>query len=63
VLVPGYLPILLWAVPVIVFAQVLRPRGLVDLGAFCGAFIVAFWLALWPMLRRRWRDAIVAATP
>lgn len=59
VLLPGYLPIALWTVPVIVFAQALDPRGLLGLGVFCAATLAALWLTLLPMLRERWRRILV----
>jgi O-antigen/teichoic acid export membrane protein len=55
VLVPGYLPIAAWAVPVVVLAQALDPHSLLGLGAFCAIALAALWLALLPLLRERWR--------
>jgi O-antigen/teichoic acid export membrane protein len=55
VLVPGYLPILAWAVPVVLLSHVLRPQGLVGLGAFCAFALAALWLGCLPLLRARWR--------
>jgi O-antigen/teichoic acid export membrane protein len=69
VLVPGYLPIAVWTVPVLALARALDPQGLVGLGAFCGATLALLWLALLPMLRARWRhlilddDRLAAAVP
>jgi O-antigen/teichoic acid export membrane protein len=58
VLVPGYLPIAVWAIPVIVLERVLDPSGLLGVGFFCVVSLVALWLALLPMLRARWRRAL-----
>jgi uncharacterized membrane protein len=55
VLVPGYLPVAAWTVPVVVLAWVLEPTGILGLGAFCALGLAALWLALLPMLRARWR--------
>lgn len=55
VLVPGYLPIAAWTLPVIVLAQALHPTGLIGLGLFCAVALAALWLALLPTLRSRWR--------
>jgi O-antigen/teichoic acid export membrane protein len=55
VLAPVYLPILVWTVPVVVLAEVLRPQGLLALGAFCALTLGALWLAFLPLLRARWR--------
>jgi O-antigen/teichoic acid export membrane protein len=59
VLLPGYLPILVWTVPVAVLAQVLDPRGLLDLGAFCMLALAVLWGLLAPTLRLRWRRMLV----
>ncbi len=59
VLVPGYLPVAVWTVPVIALAQALHPTGLIDLGLFCAACLAALWLALLPTLRARWRRMLV----
>jgi O-antigen/teichoic acid export membrane protein len=56
VLLPGYLPIAAWTVPVVLLAQLLEPAGLLGVGAFCASALVALWLALLPMLRARWRS-------
>jgi O-antigen/teichoic acid export membrane protein len=61
VLVPGYLPILAWAAPVVALARVLQPAGLLGLGAFCAIALAGLWLALLPMLRVRWRRLGVSA--
>jgi O-antigen/teichoic acid export membrane protein len=59
VLAPGYLPIVAWVAPVALLADALRPRGLIELGAFCAIALAALWLALLPMLRTRWRRMLV----
>jgi O-antigen/teichoic acid export membrane protein len=59
VLLPGYLPIVAWTVPVVVLAQALHPRGLLGLGAFCALALAALWLALMPTLRARWRRMLI----
>jgi O-antigen/teichoic acid export membrane protein len=59
VLVPGYLPIVLWAVPVVALAQALHPRGVLGLGSFCAVALATLWLALLPMLRARWRRMLI----
>jgi O-antigen/teichoic acid export membrane protein len=59
VLLPGYLPILLWTVPVALLAQVLDPRGLLGLGVFCTLALAALWGLLAPTLRLRWRRMLV----
>jgi O-antigen/teichoic acid export membrane protein len=56
---PGYLPIAVWAVPVVALAHALDPQGLLDLGVFCALALAALWLALLPMLRARWRRLLV----
>jgi O-antigen/teichoic acid export membrane protein len=56
VLIPGYLPIAAWTIPVLIGAWTLRPSGLLGLGAFCTITLAALWLALIPMLRARWRS-------
>jgi O-antigen/teichoic acid export membrane protein len=68
VLIPGYLPIAVWTIPVLGGAWTLRPSGLLGLGAFCATAVAVLWLALLPMLRTRWRsigsvDDLIAATP
>jgi O-antigen/teichoic acid export membrane protein len=63
VLAPGYVPVVVWAIPVIVLADVLDPRGLVGLGAFCAFALAALWLALLPVLRARWRRMLVDDRP
>ncbi len=68
VLIPGYLPVAVWSVPVIVCYRALHPGGLLGLGAFCATALAALWLALLPMLRASWRsigmtDQIVAGAP
>jgi O-antigen/teichoic acid export membrane protein len=59
VLVPGYLPIALWAIPVVALAQALHPRGVLGLGAFCAVALTVLWLALLPMLRAHWRRMLI----
>jgi O-antigen/teichoic acid export membrane protein len=59
VLLPGYLPIVLWAVPVVALAQALHPRGLLSLGSFCAVALATLWLALSPLLRARWRRLLI----
>jgi O-antigen/teichoic acid export membrane protein len=59
VLLPGYAPIAVWCIPVVVLAQTLQPQGLLGVGAFCAITIAALWLALLPMLRMRWRRMLV----
>jgi O-antigen/teichoic acid export membrane protein len=59
VLIPGYLPIAVWAVPVVVATQALHPSGLLGLGAFCAIALAALWGALTPVLRARWRRMLV----
>jgi O-antigen/teichoic acid export membrane protein len=59
VMVPAYLPIAAWSVPVALLAHVLRPEGLLGLGAFCAVALGALWLALLPMLRARWRRMLI----
>jgi O-antigen/teichoic acid export membrane protein len=59
VLIPGYLPIAVWTVPVIVFARVFAPTSLLELGAFCAAALTALWLSLLPMLRTRWQHMLI----
>ncbi len=68
VLVPGYLPILAWTLPVVALANALNPSGLIGLGLFCGVALAALWLALLPTLRVRWQrmlvdDRLSAAVP
>ncbi len=63
VLLPGYLPILAWTVPVLVLARVLAPHGLLGLGVFCASALAALWLALLPMLRTRWRRILIDDRP
>jgi O-antigen/teichoic acid export membrane protein len=65
---PGYLPIAVWTIPVVVGAWRLQPNGLLGLGAFCATALTVLWLALLPMLRARWRsigsiEEIPAVTP
>lgn len=59
VLLPGYLPVAAWVVPVFVLARALDPHGVLGLGAFCALALAALWLALLPMLRTRWRRMLV----
>jgi O-antigen/teichoic acid export membrane protein len=59
VLIPGYLPIALWTVPVLALARTLHPTGLLGLGAFCTIALLTLWLALLPMLRDRWREMLI----
>jgi len=63
VLAPGYAPVVLWAIPVTVLADVFDPRGLVGVGAFCAFALAALWLALLPMLRTRWRRMLIDDRP
>jgi O-antigen/teichoic acid export membrane protein len=68
VLIPGYLPIAVWTIPILVGIWALHPSGLLGLGAFCAIALGVLWLALLPMLRATWRsigsaDQIPAATP
>ncbi len=59
VLVPGYLPIVVWTIPVAALADVLDPRSLLELGAFCALALAALWLAVLPILRTRWRRMLI----
>jgi O-antigen/teichoic acid export membrane protein len=59
VLAPGYLPIAAWSIPVLVLAQLLQPRGLLELGAFCATALAGLWLALLPTLRARWQRMLI----
>ena len=59
VLAPGYLPIAVWAAPVIILAWALNPEGLLELGAFCAAALGVLWLFFMPMLRKRWRTMLI----
>jgi len=63
VLAPGYLPIAAWAIPVTVLADVLDPRGAVELATFCTVALASLWLALLPMLRARWRRMLIDDVP
>jgi O-antigen/teichoic acid export membrane protein len=69
VLVPSYLPIAVWTVPLVVLKLVLNPSGLLGVGVFCAFALAALWLALLPMLRVRWRrlgqvdPGVAAAVP
>jgi O-antigen/teichoic acid export membrane protein len=68
VLIPGYLPVILWTAPVLASDLTLHPSGLLGVGAFCTVALGVLWLALVPMLRASWRsiglaDQIVATTP
>ncbi len=56
VLIPGYLPVAVWTIPVLAGDLTLHPSGLLGLGAFCGVSLAVFWLALLPMLRASWRS-------
>jgi O-antigen/teichoic acid export membrane protein len=55
VLLPGYLPIALWTVPVVLTDWALHPSGIFGLGAFCTVALMVLWLALLPLLLARWR--------
>jgi O-antigen/teichoic acid export membrane protein len=59
VLLPGYVPIVLWTLPVLVLARTLNPHGLIDLGLFCAFALAGLWLALLPTLRARWRHMLI----
>jgi O-antigen/teichoic acid export membrane protein len=59
VLIPGYLPIAAWTLPVMGLARVLQPHGVLQLGAFCALALLALWMALLPILRARWRGLLV----
>jgi O-antigen/teichoic acid export membrane protein len=59
VLLPGYLPIAVWAVPVVVLTYVLHPSGLLGLGVFCSLALATLWISLLPLLRGRWRRMLV----
>jgi O-antigen/teichoic acid export membrane protein len=59
VLLPGYLPIAVWALPVFILAQALEPSGLLGLAVFCTLVLAALWLAFLPALRARWRRMLV----
>jgi O-antigen/teichoic acid export membrane protein len=59
VLLPGYLPIAVWTVPVVVLAQTLHPHGLLGLGAFCALALAALWGAMVPTLRARWQHMLI----
>jgi O-antigen/teichoic acid export membrane protein len=61
VLLPGYLPIVLWAAPTVALALVLEPSGILGLSAFCALALAALWLGLAPTLRTRWRNALSEA--
>ena len=68
VLIPGYLPVALWTIPVLAGDLALRPSGLLGLGVFCAVALGVLWLALLPMLRASWRsiglaDQIVGTAP
>jgi O-antigen/teichoic acid export membrane protein len=54
-LLPAYLPVAVWTVPVVALADLLHPRGLIGLGAFCAVALGVLWLAFLPLLRARWR--------
>jgi O-antigen/teichoic acid export membrane protein len=56
VLIPGYLPLAAWSIPVVVGNWMLHPSGLLGLGAFCAVALAILWLALLPLLRARWRS-------
>jgi O-antigen/teichoic acid export membrane protein len=59
VLVPGYLPIVVWSIPVILLARALDPHGLLGVGGFSAVALAALWLALLPTMRARWRRMLV----
>jgi O-antigen/teichoic acid export membrane protein len=59
VLIPGYLPIAAWTVPVVVLAHAFNPSGLLGLGCFCALTLSALWLALLPRLRARWGSLLI----
>ena len=63
VLLPGYLPIAIWSIPVLAFVQALDPRGLLDLAIFCTLALAALWLALLPGMRARWRRLLTEDMP
>jgi O-antigen/teichoic acid export membrane protein len=68
VLIPGYVPVILWTIPVLACELTLHPSGLLGVGAFCAVALGVLWLALLPMLRASWRsiglaDQIAGTTP
>lgn len=55
VLLPGYLPLAIWTIPLLIGDLLLHPSGLFGLAVFGGVSLAVFWLALLPMLRASWR--------
>jgi O-antigen/teichoic acid export membrane protein len=55
VLIPGYIPVAIWTIPVALCDLTLHPSGLLGIGAFCAVAPILLWLALLPMLRASWR--------
>jgi O-antigen/teichoic acid export membrane protein len=56
VLIPGYAPVALWTIPVLVGARALHPSGLIGIGAFCATALVLLGLVYIPILRASWRS-------
>lgn len=58
VLLPGYGPILIWAAAFVGATSLLDPQGYLGVLAVGGLGLAALWLAVAPMMRRRWRRAV-----
>jgi len=56
VLVPGYLPVAAWTMPVLAADWTLHPSGLLGVCAFCVVALMVLWVAQVPMLRTSWRS-------
>jgi hypothetical protein len=61
VIVPGYGPIVVWTATFIAATHVLHPHGYLGVFAVGAAGLGGLWLAVAPMMRRRWRRAVAFA--
>ena len=61
VLLPAYVPIVVWTGAFVAAAAVLDPAGFLGVLAVGGLALGCLWLALLPMARRRWRSAVAFA--
>lgn len=57
VVLPGYGPIVPWTASFVVASNVLDPQGYLGVLAVGGVGLCVLWLAVTPMMRRRWRHA------
>jgi len=61
VVLPGFGPIVIWAAGFVVAASLLDPHGYLGVLLVGGLGLSALWLAVAPMMRKRWQRAVAFA--